>query len=114
VAGNPEPLTHITAIMRARCTITATQQREDNWFESTDFIKLRTVTLTWELPDGLVPVANSAALSLSAGGNLWKRTNYLGTDPEARNNGATSAVGGTDYHSLPPYQTFVATLRVRF
>jgi hypothetical protein len=115
VSGNTEPLTHITAIWRARCTIVATQQREDNWFESTDFIKLRTITLTYELPEMLVPPrAQAATLSLSAGGNLWVKTDYSGTDPEARNNGATSSVGGTDYHSLPPYQTFVASLRVRF
>ena len=62
----------------------------------------------------MIPRTQAASLSLSAGGNLFKKTNYMGTDPEARNNGATSSTGGTDYHSLPPYETFVATLRVTF
>jgi hypothetical protein len=112
-AGDPQALSRITALVRSKCTVVPTQQLSENWIEATDFFKLRTITLTYQLPDGLLPRTQSAALTLAAGGNLWTKTDYWGTDPESRALGPSDPQP-SDHHGAPPYRTYVASLRVRF
>jgi TonB-linked SusC/RagA family outer membrane protein len=55
----------------------------DGFFQSGDFVKLREVSVSWDLPASWAAQmkSKSARLSLS-GRNLWKHTLYKGVDPE--------------------------------
>ncbi|MEQ9401104.1 MAG: SusC/RagA family TonB-linked outer membrane protein [Longimicrobiales bacterium] len=94
------------------------------WIKEADFIKLRELSLTYQLPATLlerISVSN-ASLTLS-GRNLWMWTKYtfedtdgvgLGSpDPEV-NFSSLSAFGRTDYASIPMLRTFSASVRFSF
>ena len=48
-----------------------------------DFFRLRSVNVSYRLPDGMIPGTNAATLTLS-GANLLTLTEYWGNDPESR------------------------------
>ena len=111
-----------TAFQRARCA----PNNRANWYdiawwtEKADFWKLRSLALTYRLPERLVRIGKSASITLS-GRNLLTLTNYTGTDPESNDEqdalntiGDAGAFGRRDYYQIPPGRTFVATLRVTF
>ncbi|MEZ4425618.1 MAG: SusC/RagA family TonB-linked outer membrane protein [Gemmatimonadota bacterium] len=91
------------------------------WIKEADFIKLREISATYQLPGGVVERAglNSAALTLSAR-NLWMWTKYkfdqegLGSpDPEV-NFSSLTTFNRTDYASIPMLRTFALSVRVAF
>lgn len=109
--ANPGALDGVTALERARCAVDVREGSSDWWIESTDFMKLRHVSLTYNLPERWVPRARSASVSL-AGRNLWTLTDYTGLDPEITDSGFL--FWRREYYNMPPYRVFLATLRVRF
>jgi len=111
-AGNPAALDGVTALERARCTLDGAKRDYAYWVEPSDFFRLRSVTLTYDLPSRFVRGIRNASLSLS-GRNLWTRTSYSGTDPEVADIG-TNAFSRRDYYVFPTYRTFTATLRLGF
>jgi len=79
-----------------------------NYVESASFLKLREVTLTYELPASSVRGlfgARSARLSLSAR-NLFTVTNYTGLDPEVSNFGNQAIFRNIDVAPFPPSRSF--------
>jgi hypothetical protein len=91
------------------------------WVKPADFIKLRELSLTYQLPASFAEQMkfSSAALTVS-GRNLWMWTKYtfdqegLGSpDPEVQFN-SLSAFGRTDYAAIPMLRTFSASLRFTF
>ena len=109
-AGDPSDYNTYPADLRAKCSLHPEDQRPDRWYEKMDFFRLRTLNLSYRLPDGLVPGTNSATLG-AAVTNLWTISDYWGNDPEAR---SRSDFPMLDYHATPPYQTFTANLNVTF
>ena len=111
-----------TALQRARC---APNNRSDWydvawWTEKADFWKLRSISLSYKLPESLLPWAKSGSLTLAAR-NLFTLTDYTGTDPEsndtedAQGTGSDAgAFGRRDYYQIPPGRTVVVSLRVTF
>lgn len=97
-------------------------RQDDRWVKEADFIKLREVSLTYQLPAAFLEQlsVNNASITLS-GRNLWMWTKYvfdeqdgLGSpDPEV-NFSSNSAFGRTDYASIPMLRTFSASLRFSF
>jgi hypothetical protein len=108
--GDPSDWNKLPAEIRAKCSALPEDQRPDRWYEKNDFFRLRSVNLDYQLPAGLVPGTKSAALSLSVS-NLLTVTDYWGNDPEARDGGDFPSI---DYHSMPGYRTFTASLNVAF
>lgn len=108
-----EDISDVTALMRARCALDGgpIPPSYDAWIESTDFFRLRSVSISYQLPQGLIPGASSATLRL-AGRNLWTKTDYSGTDPELDD--YRGSLARRDYYVLPTYRSFLATLRVSF
>jgi TonB-dependent starch-binding outer membrane protein SusC len=119
-----------TAMQRARCATNimgagavTNQGGHDSsyWYEKADFWKLRSISVSYQLPEAWIQgVADRATFTL-AGRNLFKWTNFTGTDPEvedysdrAGQGGGAGAYGRREYYSLPPSRTFLATLRVTF
>ena len=49
-AGDASKLATISAMDRARCSITASERDYSYWVESSDFFKLRSVSMSYELP----------------------------------------------------------------
>ncbi|HVZ77765.1 MAG TPA: TonB-dependent receptor [Gemmatimonadaceae bacterium] len=111
-ANDPTALNDVTALQRAKCTISGAARDYSYWVESSDFFKLRSVTLTWAIPDRYMHGLHNASLSV-AGRNLWTSTKYTGTDPEVADIG-TDSFSRRDYYVFPTYRTFTATLRFGF
>ena len=76
------------------------------------FMKLRSATLAWRVPEEWVPGARSVQLSVQ-GKNLFTVTDYIGLDPEASDNGAGDSSPG-DYYTFGPPRTFIFGLTVNF
>jgi TonB-dependent starch-binding outer membrane protein SusC len=113
-AGNTAALDDVTALQRAKCAIDPTKINSDYWVQSTNFFKIRSASLSWHLPQNLVPRTTSATLVL-AGRNLWKSTDYDGLDPELRDASDQGAsLARREYYQLPPAKQFLVSLRVLF
>jgi TonB-dependent starch-binding outer membrane protein SusC len=107
-------IAHVTARDRGRCAIDRTVANSDFWASKTDFVKLRSLSLSYNLPERLIRGTRSATLVLS-GRNLWKWTKYDGADPESSDaSDAGSSLGRREYYQLPPYKSFLVTLRTTF
>lgn len=109
---DPEVATQV-AVVRSLQTAT--------WIKPADFLKLREVSLSYQIPTGVVERVGfgTAALTLSAR-NLWMWTDYvfdqdgLGSpDPEV-NFDSQSRFGRTDYASIPMQRSFAASIRFSF
>jgi TonB-linked SusC/RagA family outer membrane protein len=92
------------------------------WIQNADFIKLREVSLSYNLPASVVSRAGISNATVTVSGrNLWMWTKYkfdeqegLGSaDPEV-NFSSTADYNRTDYASIPMLRTFALGFRVSF
>ena len=111
-AGDASALASVTAFDRMRCSITASERDYSYWVESADFFKLRNLSLSYEVPKRYLPRTRSMTVSF-AGRNLFRSTNYTGTDPEVADQ-RTSTFSRRDYYNFPPYRTFLFSVRTNF
>lgn len=87
---------------------------EAPWVEDADFARLRSVSLTFDLPRSLLRPWGANAVSLTlTGENLVRFTDYEGLDPEINFGGTTEATRA-DFLTLPPARRVLATLSVTF
>ena len=78
------------------------------------FIKLRELSLTFEMPDRLARAFRASRLSLTlAGRNLWTITDYSGVDPEV-NAFAQDNFASSDFESQAQVRYWTARLNVGF
>ena len=106
--------TTLTASQRAKCALNSgdVDPRYDHWIESTDFFKLRHISLTYNVPKRwLEGVVRSASVKLSAR-NLLTITDYSGTDPELDD--YRNSLARRDYYAMPTYRSFLATFNFSF
>jgi TonB-linked SusC/RagA family outer membrane protein len=79
------------------------------YIEDASFLKVRELTLSWDLPrsvvDGLFGGARYARLSVS-GRNLLTFTGYSGHDPEVSNFGNQNVARNIDVAPFPPSRSF--------
>jgi TonB-linked SusC/RagA family outer membrane protein len=90
----------------------------DVWLENTGFVKLRELTLGYDLPAGLASKmfnghAQNARLELS-GRNLATWTKYTGLDPEVSNFGNQALGRFQDVTPYPPSRLFYLTINTTF
>ncbi len=86
------------------------------YLEDATFLKLREVTLMYQLPREwvtMIPAVKSARLSLS-GRNLLTFTGYSGLDPEVSNFGNQAIARNVDVAPFPPSRSFWTSLDVGF
>jgi outer membrane receptor protein involved in Fe transport len=85
--------------------------------EDASFVKLREVTLAYDIPEDFVASlwgrARYATLSIS-GRNLLTFTDYTGLDPEVSNFGNQNVARNIDVAPFPPSRTFWFSVRVGF
>ncbi|MCH1571020.1 MAG: SusC/RagA family TonB-linked outer membrane protein [Longimicrobiales bacterium] len=83
------------------------------WTQNADFIKLRSASLSYRLPDDLVPGTRSVSLALQ-GKNLWQSTDYQGLDPEATDRGLDRGEYAFEYYNMAPPRILILNLTVNF
>ena len=87
------------------------------YLEDASFVKLREVTLAYDIPEDLVSRlwsrARYATLSLT-GRNLLTSTDYTGLDPEVSNFGNQNIARNIDVAPFPPSRSFWFSVRVGF
>ncbi|HEY0677972.1 MAG TPA: TonB-dependent receptor [Chitinophagaceae bacterium] len=80
-----------------------------------DFIKLRTITLSYNFPKSLVDKVNIGnARFFVAGNNLLIITNYPGPDPEVSSNGNGTTNAGIDRNTVGNARTLTVGLNITF
>ena len=88
-----------------------------NYIESASFLKLREITLTYDLPTSLIQSvwqgARYAHISVS-GRNLFTSTPYTGLDPEVSNFGNQPIARNIDVTPFPPSRSFWFAIDVGF
>jgi hypothetical protein len=110
-AGDAHALDDVRAIDRAKCTLNSTFRDYSYWVESADFFKLRSLSVTYDLPDRLLH-SHGASITF-AGRNLFTSTSYDGTDPEVSDQ-RDATFSRRDYYVFPTYRTFTVALRASF
>jgi TonB-dependent SusC/RagA subfamily outer membrane receptor len=90
----------------------------DVWVENAGFVKLRELTLGYELPSAMASRlfnghAQNARIELS-GRNLWTKTKYTGLDPEVSNFGNQALGRFQDVTPYPPSRLFYFTIATTF
>ncbi len=86
------------------------------YIEDASFLKLREITLTYQLPDTWVtqvPKVKSARVSFSAR-NVFTLTGYSGLDPEVSNFGNQAIARNIDVAPFPPSRSFWTSIDVGF
>jgi hypothetical protein len=90
----------------------------DWWIESADFWRLRTLTLSYDLPENVLRWGRSATVTVAAR-NLLTITDYTGTDPEVQDfaDATGNQLGGgefgrRDYYQIPNHRTYTLSIRV--
>jgi hypothetical protein len=105
------------AFVQQNGTATTVAEARDGFLQPGDFVRLRELGVTWDLPKGLMgflgPV-ESASLGLAVQNvKLWKDKGFTGADPEVISNGA-SQFGRDDFLTLPNPRTTVLRLNLTF
>lgn len=123
--GDASALDGVRAIDRARCGINEDigyDHSSHYWVEKADFWKLRSVMLTFNVPDEWVRFGSNASVSLAAR-NLLTWTDYSGTDPEVEDfadransvygdGGDSGDYGRRDYYQIPNPRTYTLRFRI--
>jgi hypothetical protein len=90
------------------------------YIEEADFLKLRELAVTYNVPERFTSMVGAGALSLTvAGRNLATWTKYSGFDPEVNSLGYTGTAAGGDFYqqdflTIPPVRQWSARLNFTF
>lgn len=80
-----------------------------------DYVKWRELTVSYDLPQGLLSPTPIGSANLMVGGrNLATFTDYEGLDPELRFDGGRDSFNASEFFSQPPVRTFFARLSLSF
>ncbi len=80
-----------------------------------DFVKLRNVTIGYNLPASLLSRAKISTIRLYASGqNLAILTKYPGPDPEVSSNGNSTSGQGVDRNTVANGRTYTVGLKIGF
>jgi len=72
------------------------------FIEDASYLRIKTLTLSYNLPQSLLSKINTKSLSIYVTGeNLFTFTNYTGFDPEVNTYGGNSLARGIDYGTYP-------------
>jgi len=102
----------LTALDRALCDVNGTSYGMWTW--PADFFSLRSASVSYDVPQDVIPLGFENARITIAGRNLLKITDYPGVDPEAYEDGSTGSLYRQEYYNLPPLRSFTATLNLNW
>ena len=87
----------------------------DRFIEDGAYLRLRTITLSYQLPPSLLDRLPIKQLSVYVSGqNLWTLTNYSGFDPEVNRDGGSAISQGIDYGTYPQSRTLTGGIQLEF
>lgn len=106
----------VTDIPRADHTDPGGNRRSSTrWLEDGSYLRIKTVTLAYDVPSSLLQKVRVSNLRLYATAqNLFTFTRYTGIDPEANSYGSTVTDLGFDYAAYPQYKTFMFGINLSF
>lgn len=82
---------------------------------SSDFVRLKNVSVSYNLPAALIQKAQLSGVKIYVGGqNLALRTSYPGADPEVTTTGNGTATQGFDRNMMPNARIVTAGIKVGF
>ncbi len=111
---NPSAYANVSAKDGGRCAVDRLIANSDFWIAKSDFVKLRNVSLAWNVPQRFVRGAKTATLVV-AGRNLWKWSKFDGADPESSDGSdAGTSLGRREYYQMPPYKSMSVSIRTTF
>ena len=102
----------LTAGQRAYCD--PGQTRYGMWTNEADFFKIRSASIAWRVPEQFLPSNIRGATLRLQGRNLFKWTEFYGIDPEAFEDGSAEVLFRQEYYNLPPFRTFLFSVKVDF
>ncbi|MFD3000640.1 SusC/RagA family TonB-linked outer membrane protein [Pontibacter toksunensis] len=87
----------------------------ENFVEDASWVRLRSLTLNYSLPNQWFEsiFIRNASVSLT-GNNLWLSTNYSGYDPESSSSPSGSSVDGFAGFTYPAVKSYLFTLNLGF
>lgn len=93
-----------------------TQNIIDRWVEDGSYLRLKTLSLTYTVPERITRKIGMQRLMLSLKGtNLWTWTKYRGFDPEMSSSlGTSNSKIGVDQSSYPASRTFTFNVNITF
>jgi len=96
--------------------VLARQFPAENWFDvqKADFLKLRDLSLSYDLPAAFLGRVADRATVMLAGHNLRIWTKYGGADPELNFNGGTSTFNRNDSWTVPNPRRYTISLALGF
>nr|WP_321406379.1 TonB-dependent receptor [uncultured Carboxylicivirga sp.] len=105
----------VTDIPRASWANTANSRISTRFIEDASYIRLKTVTLSYDLPKTLLSKINISNVRVYATGeNLLTFTDYSGFDPEVNAFGGSNTMQGIDYGTYPQTRNLIFGLNVTF
>ncbi len=108
-----DPATPLEEQVRAVASLLHPEQTVWGYLEAGDFIKLREVSVRYDLPDALLGSIGSSRGTLTlTGRNLGVWTDYTGMDPEINSAGSGDNFGISEFLTQPPVRYY--TLRLNF
>jgi TonB-dependent SusC/RagA subfamily outer membrane receptor len=86
------------------------------WTTKGDFFRLRSVSLSYRLPENWLPTGTTGMTVRLQGRNLWHTTDYPGFDPEgnAYGVGAGWSWSTREYYNLPVPRVFMLSVTTNF
>lgn len=102
----------LTAGERALCDPAVV--RYGMWTQPADFLKIRSASLSYRVPEDWLPAQIRSATVRLQGRNLFTMTNYEGVDPEAFEDGSAEVLFRQEYYNLPPFRNFALSVKVDF
>jgi len=102
----------LTAGDRALCDPKNT--RYGMWTQPADFFKIRSASLSFRVPESILPGNIRGATIRVQGRNLLTITDFQGLDPEAFEDGSRDTLFRQEYYNLPPIRSFVMSVKVDF
>jgi outer membrane receptor protein involved in Fe transport len=110
----PHAIDDLDALTRGRCAIDRTIANSDFWASKTDFFKVRSLSASYPISTRFLRGAKTATLVVS-GRNLWRWTKFDGADPESNDaSDAGTGLGRREYYQLPPYKSFLISIKTTF
>ncbi|MGH7476125.1 MAG: TonB-dependent receptor domain-containing protein [Longimicrobiales bacterium] len=105
-------LSNITALERAHCH--PSQRSLGTWTKKADFVKLRSLSASYRVPERFLFGGASAMTLRVQGRNLHTWTDYPGLDPEGTEDGPRDISDTREYYQLPIPSQFVFNVTVNF
>jgi TonB-linked SusC/RagA family outer membrane protein len=102
----------LTAGERALCDPSVV--RYGMWTQPSDFFKVRSASLSYRVPESILPGNIRAATLRLQGRNLFTMTDFEGVDPEAFEDGSAEVLFRQEYYNLPPMRSFLLSVQVDF